>query len=354
MGRSRAALRLLALLPATGVAMALVNPYGPEYLDFLGMAWALDRAGISEWQPLFRGGLRAANAPGAVAVALAGLLALGGGWNALRRLRAAPADPARPDALAPSALLAGWIAMTLMAHRILPFLTLTLVAFLPLYAQLWWPASGRLAHAGFVVARLSRSSVAAGVLAVMLAAGAAGWGRLSDGRPLLASVLPSDRTVPYAQHFLYPDSAVRFLRDSPYAGNLLSPFSQSEFLFWVLYPKFRVAIDGRFEEVYEPRQFQEVYDFYHRLPREPERVVEFANRSAADFVLFRTTYKGLPVLARDPGWVTIHRDASFAVLARKALVERPPPPAAAPPSSGRASTIADFFDPAARRFADYP
>ena len=218
--------------------------------------------------------------------------------------------------------------------RIVPFLTLTLVAFLPLYARLWWPRSGRFERARRLAGALSRARVAVAVLAAMLAAGLAGWGWLSGGRSLLASVLPSDRTAPFARHFLYPDSAVRFLRDSPYAGNLLNPFSQGEFLYWVLYPKFRVAIDGRFEEVYAPGHFQEAYDFYHRLPRQPERVVEFANQSAADFVLFRTTYPGLPVLARDPGWVTIHRDDSFAVLARKAVAERQQPAAAAPPASG--------------------
>jgi hypothetical protein len=355
MGRGRSALRMLALLPAMGVAMALLNPYGVEYLDFLGMAWTLDRTGISEWRPLFAGGLHAANAAGAVVVALAGALAIGGGWDAARRrLRRARPDPARPDALAPSALLALWIAMTLIAHRILPFLTLTLVAFLPVYARLWWPSSGPLERARVGATRLSRAPIAAAVLVLLLGVGAASWERLSDGRPLLASVLPSERTAPHARHFLYPDGAVRFLRDSPYGGNLLNPFSQGEFLYWVLYPKFRVAIDGRFEEVYERRHFREAYDFYHRLPREPERVVEFANRSGADFVLFRTTYRGLPVLARDPGWVTIHRDASFAVLARREVVDRHPPAPAAPAHRPSASTIADFFDAGARRFSAYP
>jgi hypothetical protein len=355
MGRHRSALRMLALLPAMGVAMALLNPYGVEYLDFLGMAWTLDRAGISEWQPLFAGGLHATNAAGAVIVGLAGVLGIGGVWDALRRrLGPAHGGPTRPDALAPSALLGLWIAMTLIAQRILPFLTLTLVACLPVYARLWWPASGPLARAGVWAANLSRTPIAGAVLVVLLGGGVASWGWLSNGRPLLASVLPSERTAPYARHFLYPDGAVRFLRDSPYAGNLLNPFSQGEFLYWVLYPKFRVAIDGRFEEVYEGRHFREAYDFYHNLPRQPERVVEFANGSGADFVLFRTTYRGLPVLARDPGWVTIHRDASFAVLARRELVERHPPAPPALPHAGDASTIADFFDAGARRFADYP
>jgi hypothetical protein len=290
-----------------------------------------------------------------VVVALAGALAIGGGWDAARRtLRRARVDAARPDALAPSALLALWIAMTLIAHRILPFLTLTLVAFLPVYSRLWWPSSGPLERARVQATRLSRTPIAAAVLVLLLGAGAASWARLSAGRPLLASVLPSERTAPHARHFLYPDGAVRFLRDSPYGGNVLNPFSQGEFLYWVLYPKFRVAIDGRFEEVYERRHFREAYDFYHRLPREPERVVEFANRSGADFVLFRTTYRGLPVLARDPGWVTIHRDASFAVLARREVVERQPPAPAAPVHGASASTIADFFDAGARRFSAYP
>jgi hypothetical protein len=358
LGRPRSAIRMLALLPAMGIAMAILNPYGFDYLDFLARAWTLERTGISEWRPLLTGGVHAANAAGVALVGLGGALAAFGIWDgARRRLAGLEADPRRPDALAPSALLLLWIAMTLISHRILPFLALTLAAVLPLYGRLWLPASRLAERASVAATALSRPRVALPVLAALLLGGAASWGSLSDGRPLLASVLPSERTAGTARHFLYPEGAVRFLLDSPYAGNLLNPFSQGEFLYWTLYPRFRVAMDGRFEEVYDMEQFRDVYAFYHHFdPDRPERLAEFADRTGADFVMFRTFFGNHRVLARDPNWTTIYRDAAFALLARRELVEQNPHvPSAPAPEAGRAATIGDFFDAdGAARFSEYP
>ena len=208
-------------------------------------------------------------------------------------------------------------------------------------------------------AALSRLRVALPALLVLVVGFAAGWSRLSAGRPLLASELPSDRTAVTARHLLYPEGAVRFLRDSPWSGRLLNPFTQGEFLYWTLYPRFRVAIDGRFEEVYDPAHFREVYAFYHHFdPKRPERLAEFAERSGADLVLFRTTFRNLRVLARQPEWTTVYRDAAFALLARRELVERTPHRPDAPASGARpASTIANYFDAEGaplKRFSGYP
>jgi len=360
MGRYRSARRMLALLPAMGVAMAILNPYGLDYLSFLAKAWTLDRTAIAEWQPLLAGGLNTENAVGAALVLFGGVLAVGGSWDALlRRLRGAEADRNRPDALAPSALLLLWIAMTLIAQRLLPFLALTLAAVLPIYGRLWGSSPWLRERAGAWATMLSRTRIAGTILLVLALVGASSWGWLSGGRPLLASVLPSERMGGGAMHAVYPDGAVRFLRDSPYAGNLLNPFTQGEFLYWTLYPKFRVAIDGRFEEVYDIAHFWDVFAFYQQFaPGRPKRVIEYANRSGADFVIFRTTFRSLRVLASDPAWTTIYRDAAFAVLARREVLERrPPDPGAPEPTSRRASTIGDFFDDFdadARRFSEYP
>ena len=355
MGRTRRALALLALVPALVLGMAVLNPYGVTYLRFLAEAWTLDRTGVSEWQPLFTGGLHAANAAGAALVGSAGLLAGLGVVDAARRRLGRVAEPRHPDALAPSVLLLLWIAMTLISQRILPFLALTLAAVLPVHGRLLLSSTRLGARAGALATALSRPRVALALLGVLVLAGASGWGRWSAGKPLLASVLPSERTAGSARHFLYPDGAARFLRDSPYAGKLLAPFSQGEFLYWTLYPRFRVAVDGRFEEVYDPAQFRDVYAFYHHVDRRhPERVLEFVERNGADFVMFRTFFAGLPVLARDPGWITIYRDTAFAVLARKELAVEPAGTPAARVSHAGASTIEDFFDGDGGRFAAYP
>jgi hypothetical protein len=358
-GRTQRALFHLLALVAMVVSLTWLNPYGPEYMAFLTKAWGLDRSGITEWQPLLTGGIGLHNVRGVSVASVSLVISI---WGTMFALKHRGDEMRNPDAtssfspLAPALLIGLWLVMTLMAQRIVPFLALTLAALLPTFYDLPGPMS-KFAGPQWMRGEIVR--VALPGLLCLLGSGALSW--VSQSHPLLASVVPSERNVGPRARIVSPEGAVRYLLESPFEGKLLNPFSQGEFLYWVLYPKFRVASDGRYEEVYSSQQFWKIFDFYHEHPRgHPERTIGFANRSGADFVLFRTVWKNLAQLASSPEWQVVYRDEVFALLARKkVLAAYPGYRGPAPPMASRTglATIADYFDDfesRPKRFADYP
>jgi hypothetical protein len=360
LGRPRGfAVHLLAGLAMLG-ALAIINPYGIAYMEFLFEAWTLDRTGITEWAPLLAGGLRLENLSGAILVMSAVGLAALGCRHAAGVRSGTGRDPAA-EALAPSILLLLWSAMTLMSQRIQPFLGLTLAALLPaLVAPLRSsPAWGRMRPV--MRAWLPGEGVVVGLVlpAVLCGVGLFRLAGALEYRPLLATVVPSEGARGATKGFVYPVGAMHYLRESPYQGKLLNPFSQGEFLYWCLYPKFRVGSDGRYEEVYSSQQFWQVYDFFHQFaPGNPGLVRDFADQSGADFVLFRSSWRNFGVLANSPGWTVLYDDGVWGLVGKRAAREEHSgyEPARAQ-RRRRGATIGDFFDDfeaGPRRFAEYP
>jgi hypothetical protein len=133
----------------------------------------------------------------------------------------------------------------------------------------------------------------------------------------------------------------------------LNPFTPGEFLYWTLYPKFRVAIDGRYEEVYGREQFLWVTRFYSE--HDPGRALQLAESSTADVVLMRTNTLAHAAFSESRGWRVLYDDGFWVLAGRRALVEGHPPFRYEAPPRRRPPTIADFFTPADReRFASYP
>jgi hypothetical protein len=195
-----------------------------------------------------------------------------------------------------------------------------------------------------------RAAVALPIAAVLACAGLLTRGLA--GRPLLASVVP-DEGSRVEVRYRAPVGAVRYLRASPYAGRLLNPFTAGEFLYWTLYPRFRVAIDGRYEEVYAQEQFLWVARFY--TARDPARVVRLAEASTADFVLLRPGTTAFAALAASPQWSLVYDDGTWALAGRREVLARHPPFAFEGSLPSRPPSIADFFTAADRaRYARYP
>jgi hypothetical protein len=345
------ALSHAGLAVAMLAAVALVNPYGPRYLAFLLHAWSFDRTGISEWQPLLAGpwspGSVMLAALAALCIALA-LRVLAQGWvrgGVFPRRSAEPGVSGGQPPIGPALVLLLLAGMTLLARRIHPFLALTLALYLPLLASRagGWPA-----------ARPGRAALGVGV-AVPIAACLAAALLLTQAlpqRPILRSFVPDERSRVDGR-YRYPVGAVRYLREAPYGGRLLNPFTPGEFLYWSLYPKFRVAIDGRYEEVYTREQFLWVTLFY--AERDPRRIVQLAEVSAADVVLLRSRTPGLAALSASPDWSVVYDDGFWALAGRRRVVERHPPHRAEEGPRSPPATIASFFTPADRaRFASYP
>ncbi len=337
-------------------SVAISNPYGPRYLEFLIHAWTLDRSGITEWRPLLHGfpALAPELAIAALAALAAGSLALRGAVRALRERGAArgsqppgaTGNGARPD-LAPSLVLGLVVSMTLLSARIAPFLALALAAYLPLFVVR--PAGPSEPPTRAWIGRLAGWWIPAAVSVAAL------LGLALQERPLLRTIVPQPGTPGTSLPWQYPLGAAEFLRGSAYSGRLLNPFNKGQFLYWTLYPRFRVAIDGRYEEVYTRQQFRDAYRFYRRSEGErPEAVVEDAERSGADFILCPSRWRAKDVLDRSESFELIYDDGTFALLARgdgshaRAPVERGP-------GTRQPATIATVFEAGGReRFAGYP
>jgi hypothetical protein len=348
-GHRRDASLHAALALGMVAAVALLNPYGPRYLGFLLHAWSLDRTGIAEWQPMLAAPLTTGTwTLAAVALLSAGLAirALVRGWAEAQfwpRRGSSAVSPSPTQPLAPALVLLLVTGMSLLARRIHPFMALSLALYLPLLAP---PAVGR--------ALMRRAALAAGVavpLAACVAAAALLWKAL-PARPVLRSFVPDERSRVLAR-YRYPVGAVRYLRAAPYGGRLLNPFTPGQFLYWNLYPKYRVAIDGRYEEVYTREQFLWVMLFYSE--RDPLRIAKHAESSSADVVLLHSGTPAHGALSASPDWRVLYDDGFWALVGRRELVDRHPAHRFEPAPRQQPPTIASFFTADDRkRFAAYP
>ena len=199
--------------------------------------------------------------------------------------------------------------MSLVSIRITTFLALGSAALLPFFAgQVAWsprPRERAFLRFGF--------DVMLPVVATLVAVSALPMA----GKPWLATVVPDETAAGAQWEWRYPVGAVHFLQASAYRGALLNRFNDGEFLLWNLYPRFRVAVDGRYEEVYPQPLAREIEDFFKEMGvRSSEAAVAFANRSGADFILFRARTATLQAVERDPEWVRIYGDGLYVILAR--------------------------------------
>ena len=62
---------------------------------------------------------------------------------------------------------------------------------------------------------------------------------------------------------IYPIGAVEYMKRHNLTGNVLPQFAWGEFIIWTLYPDCRVAMDGRYETVYQDNLSTEFWNFYN-------------------------------------------------------------------------------------------
>lgn len=344
-GRARPAVWRGATAAALLGALSLVNPYGPQYMDFLVRAWTLDRSGVNEWLPLLDVGWNVLTALVSLATGLAGGLAIGGLWRAFRRRPARACE----DLLAPSLALALLVGMTLSAQRIAIFLGFGIAAYLPVFLEA--------ARGGSVAQRIPRPLRAAlrWLPALICFVALAGCLRFAQAMPVLATIVPDETARVFPAALAYPVGAARYLASSPYEGKLMSSFRNGEFLYFTLYPKFRVAIDGRYEEVYTQDVLESAMAVYTFDRRQPKQAIVAAERAGADFIIYGSSMRNLEIMAKSPRWRLIYHDGVFAVMGHERALGLGPPHRLRPLGLNRRRTIRDFFSALARRrFEGYP
>ena len=312
------------LAAAAWAAASLINPYGFGYWRYLAYALALPRAEITEWRAVLVWGLEhwplklSAMAAGA-AVLLAALRCRDERWP----WRELP----WPHVLA----LAACVWQAFRAAKLAPLGILSAAVLVP--PLLAWARPGR----------LDEPEAGRPVLPVFCLAGALLWalGNWWCMRPRLQPWHVQVRDSGYPQRYrqsamVYPVGAVRFLEGSGGGGNVLTPFDVGEFVYWRLYPRFRVSIDGRLECVYPMDAFRRQVEAVHN-----GRLDDPAVRSA-DWVLTRRSPMLYEALKASPLWRTEHEDGEF-VLFRRASVPAPARDVRAEGAPGGWSPTSAFF-----------
>jgi hypothetical protein len=302
---SKDSLRFKALA-ACGLACAaasLANPYGLDFIRHMIFSWTLERRHVMDWDSV----LTVPMAPLQPLYAIAYCLLVTG--SVAVHLRAWWQSTPRGFPL--HLLLLGLTGVEgLLHYKLVPlfFISLLAVGFhVPSLPGLTpgmsscWPQALR-----------NRLAVIGGYLLPMGLSLAAGFLLISQGlgSPWGFSVKASE-----TGGLPYPVSAVRFLQASGTTGNLWSTFVWGEFLYWSLYPQMKVSMDGRFEEVYPVRIFEQYLSFFL-----PPHDIGAASRMDTTHLLIPDSpqYGALhQKLDQDPGWHLIYLDDTARLYARQ-------------------------------------
>ena len=119
-----------------------------------------------------------------------------------------------------------------------------------------------------------------------------------------------------------PFGAVKFIKESGVAGNLYLPLWWGSYATWELYPRIRVAMDGRNVSLYPPEMVRNNLEFYVRGEGDLNLPLGFASH----YLLVPTDSPVLARLAGDGRWRKLFEDPDCVLFVRADVVsERIPP-----------------------------
>ena len=294
------------------LGIGFMNPYGPEYMEFIAQAISMTRLHVGEWAPLPLWNFEYIETKLLIVLTLFLLV------------RA-------KKITTPTLVLLFAILITLKAIRMQPFLVLAFIAYLPLL----WEEAKLIRPSRFYNTFAKTGPVLIGI------ACAAVLGQLHTVQPLFSTVVPSQNDI--LAELNYPVGAINYLQASQLSGNLMTPFPVGEFTYWNLYPKFKISLDGRFEEVYSVEHYKNQYRFY-KLPM--PNAVDYAEQLNANFILANQGFANRELFENSPHWQIVYTDFSFVIFAHKNTLAHKP--VIATPPSKNSYTIGDFFTAADR------
>ena len=263
------------------VLVSLLNPYGLSYWRYLVAALTMDRPAVVEWSPLPLTSLW-----GALAILFASVFAIGAA-------RAEPRPPPEAWALAVVSFLGA-----LQSRRFLSVFVLTMAVYgTPSVRALVAPLRRRIPAGPFPWRAIGHALVV--VLTLVTAQQA--FMRLRDF---------AQEGVSFER---FPVDAVAWL-EARGGGDLLVHFNHGSYALWRLFPKYRVSVDGRYEEVYPQETVDRVMT---ALDPEAEGHTDALEWVDPDFILVEGDGAGF-----GPEWHTVHSDSRAVVLSRDS---QPPP-----------------------------
>lgn len=279
--RGRSARGLWLCLGASAL-LTVVNPWGIAYWRYIATAVTMARPNIGEWGALDLGSFW-----GVLALLLAAVF-VAGAW------RARPRPP--PEGWA---VVAASLAAALSSERFLAIFVLTLAVYgTPSARALLRPLVARLPVGGRFPSPLRTAG-----LAMMV--GTVAWQAV-----LRVSAFARDG-LDFAR---YPVAAVAWL-ETRGGGNLLVHFNYGSYALWRLYPRYRVSVDGRYEEVYPQETVDRVMT---ALDPDAEGHAEALREVDPDYILVDGDGAGF-----GPTWTPVYSDERVTILSRDG---RPPAP----------------------------
>lgn len=118
----------------------------------------------------------------------------------------------------------------------------------------------------------------------------------------------------------YPYQAVKFIKQKKLAGNLFTDMTYGSFCAYKLYPQNKIFMDGRYEEVYNPKLLEKIKNFARQESNNPMSVI---TDYPTDIVLLFSNNKSVPmtdipisVKLQEQGWKLIFKDGWWFVLVR--------------------------------------
>lgn len=110
----------------------------------------------------------------------------------------------------------------------------------------------------------------------------------------------------------YPVGALNWIMQNGLKGKILPLFDWGEFIIWNCYPDCRVAMDGRYETVYEEHVHREYFDFLYARPT--WRV--FLEKYPHEMILVHSGIKIADLLKQEKGWRIAYGDQESLLFIR--------------------------------------
>ena len=282
---------LLALAAAS--LMTLINPYGPEYWQYLFRAVTMPRPEVTEWASVLQAWQAGVpRGPIIFFVSLATVAILLAVWAKWREIT--------------PALVLGltlYLGLKHLRHQV--FFLLAVGAYLPVLMEALGKrirSSPPLDSWKLPLGRLVPVALALGGILIY------GYKFLSKDPLTLKLPIRPDPSGVAGIH--YPVAAVEFLQKNHLSGKILNGFNWGEYLIWSLYPSCRVAMDGRFETVYGDDLCRLHSEFYYGRPGWRKFLEQFP----PDFILVDPRSQVYALLKDAPDWLQIYGDAGCALF----------------------------------------
>jgi len=132
-----------------------------------------------------------------------------------------------------------------------------------------------------------------------------------SNQSMIANIKPS--FVIQAPQSHYPAEAIEWMKRNNFRGKILSDFDWGEYIIWTCYPDLKVAMDGRYETVYNRAICMEYFDFL--AGRDGWNI--FLKKYPPDFVLIKSNTSTHLLMLGDPAWKIGYADQWSVLFIKK-------------------------------------